>query len=196
MRSACLRWTTFRTLCYLRIVEACCLNNLAVAAGCRFHVPVRICGCGSLIIGCNNTFGFLQAPRKGSGEILLQPRHSQSEIKIGVHNIFSNNVSIIAVVSVEIGDDCLIGDGVMIVDCDFHGVEKDERRTAGLSQPVKIGNNVWVGSNATILKGVTIGDNAVSGAMSVVCHDVSADVVVAGNPARFLKQIGSCDIDD
>jgi maltose O-acetyltransferase len=56
---------------------------------------------------------------------------------------------------------------------------------------VRIGNNVWIGSGAVILKGVTIGDRAVVGARAVITSDVPSDVVMAGNPARIIKRLGS-----
>lgn len=56
-------------------------------------------------------------------------------------------------------------------------------------KPVHIGKNAWIGAGATILPGVTIGDNAVVGAASVVTKDVPADTIVAGNPAKFIKRI-------
>lgn len=55
--------------------------------------------------------------------------------------------------------------------------------------PVHIGKGAWIGAGATILPGVTVGDNAVVGAASVVTHDVPADVVVAGNPAKFIRRV-------
>lgn len=56
-------------------------------------------------------------------------------------------------------------------------------------KPVHIGKNAWIGAGATILPGVTVGDNAVVGAASVVTKDVPADTIVAGNPAKFIKRI-------
>lgn len=56
-------------------------------------------------------------------------------------------------------------------------------------RPVHIGKNAWIGAGATILPGVTIGDNAVVGAASVVTRDVAPDTIVAGNPARVIKHI-------
>ena len=56
-------------------------------------------------------------------------------------------------------------------------------------KPVHIGKNAWIGAGATILPGVTIGDNAVVGAASVVTRDVEADTIVVGNPAKFIRRI-------
>lgn len=57
------------------------------------------------------------------------------------------------------------------------------------AEPITIGNNVWIGGSATILPGVSIGDNAVVGAGSVVTRDVAPNTVVAGNPAKVIRQI-------
>lgn len=66
-----------------------------------------------------------------------------------------------------------------------------KQRTAGLeyARPITIGNNVWIGGHVCVLSGVTIGDNAVIGAGSVVNKDIPANVVAAGNPCRVIKQI-------
>ena len=56
-------------------------------------------------------------------------------------------------------------------------------------KPVHIGKNAWIGAGATILPGVTVGDNAVVGAASVVAKDVAPDTIVVGNPAKFIKAI-------
>ena len=64
-----------------------------------------------------------------------------------------------------------------------------EERQTTYPAPIILGRNVWVGSNATILQGVTIGDNAVIGAGAVVTKDVEANTIVGGVPARFIKSI-------
>lgn len=63
-------------------------------------------------------------------------------------------------------------------------------------RPIRIGKNAWIGAGASILPGVTVGDNAVVGAASVVTHDVAPGTVVAGNPARFIKRVPEEDGDD
>ena len=89
---------------------------------------------------------------------------------------------------IEIGDNALIGQQVVIATLD-HDLAPDKRANM-IPAPVKIGNNVWIGAHATILAGVTIGDNAVVAAGAVVTKDVPANVVVGGVPAKIIKKIG------
>ena len=89
---------------------------------------------------------------------------------------------------VYIGDRCQIGHNVVFATLN-HGLKAEDRRTM-TPAPIVLGKNVWVGSNSTILQGVTIGDNAVVAAGAVVTKDVPADTVVGGVPARKLKTIG------
>lgn len=96
--------------------------------------------------------------------------------------------------SVRVGKHCLFATGVLVYDLDGHPLDAASRRAgepAGADdiRPVVIGDDVWVGSGAVILKGVTIGDRAVVAARAVVTRDVPADTVVAGNPARGVKEI-------
>ena len=88
---------------------------------------------------------------------------------------------------ITIGDDCLIGQQVVIATLN-HDLSPKHRKDM-LPAPVKIGNNVWVGAHATILSGVTIGDNAVVAAGAVVTKDVPSNTVVAGVPAKVIKTI-------
>lgn len=89
---------------------------------------------------------------------------------------------------VYLGDGCQIGHGVVFATLN-HPLARSERRHT-VPAPIRLGRDVWVGSNATILPGVSIGDGAVVGAGAVVTRDVPPDVVVAGVPARVIKAIG------
>lgn len=95
--------------------------------------------------------------------------------------------TIISKESVTIGRKCAIAWGVTITDHDFHKLYiagEQQVETA----PVVIEDNVWIGMNATILKGVTVGSGAVVGAGAVVTRDVPPRCVVAGNPAKVIRE--------
>ncbi|MHA6668479.1 DapH/DapD/GlmU-related protein [Homoserinimonas sp. A447] len=88
---------------------------------------------------------------------------------------------------VTIGDDCLIGHNVVIATLNH---DLDPTRRADMHpSPVVIGRNVWIGANVTVLSGVTIGDNAVVAAASVVTKDVPENTIVVGSPARVLRSL-------
>lgn len=88
---------------------------------------------------------------------------------------------------VTIGDGCQIGHNVVFATLN-HGLAPEERKST-YPAPIVLGKNVWVGSNATILQGVTIGDNAVVAAGAVVTKNVAENTVVGCVPARFIKNI-------
>lgn len=88
---------------------------------------------------------------------------------------------------VVIGDGCQIGHNVVFATLN-HGLAPEDRCHT-YPAPIVLGRNVWVGSNATILQGVTIGDNAIIAAGAVVTKDVAAGTVVGGVPAKFIKNI-------
>jgi len=193
LRRKSIQWTE---QWYRRNVELATLSTAEIGSGCRFQVPLRVAGGrGVLQIGAGNSFGYSMAPCVGNGAILLQPRDPNSHIRIGCKNWFSNNVTIVAMSRIEIGDCCQIGDQVAIYDCDFHEVGPSHRnRSAGPTAPVRIGNNVWLGSRVMILKGVTIGDNSVVGAMSLVTRSIPANCIAAGIPARVIRSFAQTEI--
>lgn len=88
---------------------------------------------------------------------------------------------------VIIGDGCQIGHNVVFATLNY-GLPPEERQTT-YPAPIVLGRNVWVGSNATILPGMTIGDNAVVGAGAVVTKYVEANTIVGGVPAKLIKRI-------
>lgn len=112
----------------------------------------------------------------------------QGRIVIGDH-VGLNGTAITSVAGVSIGDDTMIAANTIIVDSDFHHPWPPEERwvrKAGGAEVV-IGKRVWIGMNVTILKGVTIGDNSIIAAGSVVVDDIEPDCLAAGNPARKIK---------
>lgn len=89
---------------------------------------------------------------------------------------------------ITIGDGCAIGRNVLIMDFDAHEITYENGTKNRITAPIEIGKHVWIGAGATILKGVTIGDNAIVGAGSIVTRDVPANTIVAGNPARIIRE--------
>jgi acetyltransferase-like isoleucine patch superfamily enzyme len=113
---------------------------------------------------------------------------SGDEIKIGTNVFISQHVIISG--NVNIGDDTLIAGYVSIIDANhnFNDTNKKINEQGGNKLPVKIGNNVWIGTHSVILQGVTVGNNSIIGANSTVTSDVADNVVVTGNPAKTIKQ--------
>lgn len=114
------------------------------------------------------------------------------KIKIG-NRVGMSGVTIYARGKIEIGDRCIIGGNVKILDNDFHPVDPYVRAQTPSSNfgvaEIIIGEGVFIGCNALILKGTHIGDGAVVGAGSVVTKDVPPYTLVAGNPAKIVKQL-------
>ena len=88
---------------------------------------------------------------------------------------------------ISIGDDCLIGHGCTLCTIN-HSVDPSHRGDM-IPAPIRIGNKVWLGANVTVLPGVVIGDGAIVAAGAVVTKDVPENTIVAGCPARIIKQI-------
>lgn len=109
-------------------------------------------------------------------------------IEIG-ENFYSNhNLVILDANKVIFGDNVQIGPN-----CGFytsgHPLDKETRKELEFAKPIKIGNDVWFGGNVCVMPGVTIGDNTVIGAGSVVTKDIPSNVVAVGNPCRVIKQL-------
>lgn len=106
-------------------------------------------------------------------------------IAIGDGTYLNRGTEIVAARSVRIGRDCKIARDVIIMDTDQHGIGDGSAPVA----PVRIGDRVWIGARAIVLKGVSVGDDSVIGAGSVVTRDVPERSVVAGVPARLLRRL-------
>ena len=107
-----------------------------------------------------------------------------AEIIIGDDVFINTGVIIAAKKRICIGNETIIGDQAIIYDTDWHGIDGNDVK----SKPVEIGDHVWIGARAIILKGVKIGDNSIVAAGSVVVKDVSKNVIVAGNPAKYIRK--------
>ncbi len=101
-----------------------------------------------------------------------------------LHGGYMNeNASVVCESRIEIGEGVAIAPNVLIRDCDSHSISGVINK-----KPINIGNHVWIGSNAIILKGVKIGDGSVIGVGSVVTKDVPAHCIAVGNPAKIIRE--------
>jgi acetyltransferase-like isoleucine patch superfamily enzyme len=110
-------------------------------------------------------------------------------VEIGAKTVMGQECTISAYQRVRIGEQCVIADQAMFIDFD-HGVVEVERpiRLQGIyKRDVEVGNNVWIGYGACVLRGVSIGDNSVIGTNAVVTKDVPANAIVGGVPARIIR---------
>jgi len=116
-------------------------------------------------------------------------RCHEGRVSIGAKTVMGQECTISAFQLVSIGRECVIADRVMLIDFD-HGVVEVERpiRHQGIyKRDTIVGNNVWIGYGACILRGVTVGDNAIIGTNAVVTKDVPPNAVVAGVPAKVIR---------
>jgi acetyltransferase-like isoleucine patch superfamily enzyme len=116
-------------------------------------------------------------------------RVHEGEVRIGAKTVMGQECTISAFQHVSIGRECIIADRVMLIDFD-HGAVEVERpvRLQGIyKRDVRLGHNVWMGYGACVLRGVSIGDNAIVGTSAVITKDVPANAVVAGSPARVIR---------
>jgi acetyltransferase-like isoleucine patch superfamily enzyme len=160
------------------------------AVGRRFQMECLpyLTGRGRIVIGDGvrlsgkSSFGFSNR---------LNPR---PEICIGDGTFIGHDCHFGIAQSIRIGNHCLIAGGVSIRDLDGHPLDAEQRRASEPTSPsgvraVVVEDDVWIGAGAMILKGVTIGARSVVGAGAVISRDVPPDCVVAGNPARVVKQL-------
>ena len=124
----------------------------------------------------------------GANSEIRSPFHCDYgfNIRLGASVFLNFNCVILDVVEVTIGDRSLLGPGVQIYSADHPRDPAQRRDGLECGRPVRIGRNVWIGGGAIILPGLTIEDDAVIGAGSVVTRDVAAGSTVAGNPARRI----------
>lgn len=144
----------------------------------RVYGRPRITNLGEIAIG--DKFRFFSSTV--TSEMVAYPG---GRLEIGGGVFINYGASLSAHRLVRIGDGCQLGSYACLMDNDYHSVE--DRGKPGESKPIVLGRNVWLGVRVIVLKGVTIGDNAVIGAGSVVTRDIPPNCMAAGVPAKVIR---------
>ena len=110
-------------------------------------------------------------------------------LTIGPRSLVNFGCSLVATKLVQIGARCQIGPYTMMLDNDYHRVEPERRLERPESAPIVVEDNVWIGARVIVMAGVTIGEDSCVGAGSVVTADVPRRTLVAGVPARHLRDL-------
>jgi len=182
---------SLRFLYYEPLFRSQCVH---VGNAFRMEQLPYIQGDGRMIIGDNVRFSGKPSFSFGFA------KEGVPEISIGDHTFIGHACGFNIGREITIGRHCLFSTGVHVYDLDGHPLDATARRSgqpspAGSIKPVRIGDDVWVGNGAIILKAVCIGDRAVIAARSVVTRDVPADTIVGGNPARPIGNLSGAGVE-
>lgn len=120
--------------------------------------------------------------------LLIPPFYTANGLDIRVgRNVFVNqNCTFYDLGGLDIGDDVMIGPNVSLITTG-HPIEPSQRRAFVVAKPIVIERNVWIAAGATVIGGVTVGENSVIAAGAVVTRDVPPNTLVGGNPARVIR---------
>ncbi len=155
--------------------------------GHHFMKPWNVSIFGRYIAIGNNVHVVTDSDRKVSFSTWTLNEH-QGHITIGDNVLICPGCRFDSASLISIGDNCMFAAGSYITDADWHDIY-DRTKSIGTTRPVTIHNNVWIGDGSILCKGVTIGENSVIGAGSVVATDIPANVIAAGNPARVIRPL-------
>lgn len=169
------------------------LSNQSIEGPVLLMQATQVCGLGR-VMAKNVVIGYFPSPFFFSTYSYLEVRSPLALISIGNNTKINNGfVAICEETSIEIGENCLIGTKVEIVDSDFHAISSHDRKKSDRSicASVRIGNDVFIGSNVKIMKGVHIGDGAVIANGAIVLKDIPAQTLAAGVPAIVIKTLSN-----
>jgi acetyltransferase-like isoleucine patch superfamily enzyme len=131
----------------------------------------------------------VMATRERPVSLTVYPNVEQtSRITLGSYCIILPGARLAAASSITAGNNCMFAGNCYLTDADWHDLY-DRTSAPGQTEPITLGDNVWIGDSALVCKGVSLGDNCIVGAGAVVTRDVPANTIVAGNPARPVKEL-------
>lgn len=135
-------------------------------------------------------FGELIGRTVDGGFLLIPPFYATggTGLRIGRNVFINQNCTLYDLGGIDIGDDVMIGPNVSLI-TSGHPLAPSQRRSITTGKPIVIERNVWIAAGATIIGGVTVGENAVVAAGSVVTRDVPANTLAGGNPARVIRPL-------
>ena len=171
---------------YLRLLLRLVVLKLRMRSRLRTDGICFVCPNVELEVGPGATLSIGRWAWIGHGSKI---RVHEGEVSIGAKSVLGQECTISAYQHISIGRECIIADRVMLIDFD-HGVVEVERpiRLQGIyKRDVEVGNNVWIGYGACVLRGVSIADNSIVGTSAVVTRDVPENSIVAGIPARVIR---------
>lgn len=163
-------------------------GQLIMAHSIRFDQKVQFQGEGTLILDGGVILGYWLS---GSSHwpILFQPRELQAKIQLGKRTAVSNGCEFIARTAIIIGENCRIGPRCIFMDSDFHDISPDKRNQPGHTVPIYLDDNVWLGADVMVLKGIRIGKDAIVGARCVVVKNVPDGAIAVGNPMKIIGTV-------
>ncbi|WP_238536991.1 sugar O-acetyltransferase [Caulobacter sp. AP07] len=135
-------------------------------------------------------FSHLIGQELDDGFSLIPPFYTTGgeNIRVGRNVFINQNCTLYDLGGIDIGDDVMIGPNVSLI-TSGHPIEPSQRRAGVTAAPIVIDRNVWIGAGATVIGGVTVGENSVVAAGSVVTKDVPPNTLVGGNPAKIIRSI-------
>lgn len=185
----------WRWLAYPRVRLLFAMNGIPWDRSWRFHgVPIIQKHRGSRMSfgpGLGLRSSLRSNPLAPNHPVVLTTWQKGARLEIGA-NFAMTGGTVCAAESIAIGNSVAVGANTTIIDTDFHALDSTQRRlesSGGRTAAIVIEDDVFIGMNCLVLKGVKIGQGSVVGASSIVSIDVPPHVIVAGNPAKLVREL-------
>lgn len=165
-------------------------TNINIIGNPIINQPTQFNGLGEINFKGICHIGINPSPFFYNGVCYFEARKKEAKITIGNNVFINNNFVVISECSIHIGNNVMFGTNVEIYDSDFHNIEPYKRMDIDYKkEAIFIENNVWIGSNVKILKGVTIGENTVIANGAIVVNNIPKNSIAGGIPAKVIKSI-------